>query len=87
MKREREIVYVEPNKAESAREEVEEKIRGKRKPAWGRLEEGVVNTRAGEAAREKAQSLPLDGRLDSSVCAMGWRGGFGLSDRLKTVER
>lgn len=42
----REILYVDPNKAESAREEVEEKIRGKRKPAWGRLEEGgrVVNT-------------------------------------------
>lgn len=38
---------MDPNKAESAREEAEEKIRGKRKPAWGRLVEGgrVVNTR------------------------------------------
>ncbi len=49
---------MDPNKAESAREEVEEKIRGKRKPAWGRLEEGgtLVNTGAGKAAREKVQN-------------------------------
>lgn len=42
-------MYVDPNKAESAREEVEEKIRGKRKPAWGILEEGgrAVNRRVG----------------------------------------
>lgn len=52
------ILYVDPNKAESAREEVKEKIRGKRKPAWGRLEEGgrVVNTRVGTAARRKVQN-------------------------------
>lgn len=59
-------MYVDHNKVESAREEVEEKIRGKRKPAWGRLEEGgrVVNIRVGKAARKKS----LDGKLDSS----GW---------------
>lgn len=40
---------MDPNKAESAREEVEEKIRGNRKPAWGILEEGgrAVNRRVG----------------------------------------
>lgn len=52
-------MYVGPNKAESAREEAEKKIRGKRKPAWGRLEErgSVVNTRVGKAARKKAQKV------------------------------
>lgn len=59
-----EILYVDPNKVESVREEIEEKIKGKRKPAWGRLEEGgrVVNIRVGKAARKES----LDGKLDSS---------------------
>ena len=50
---------MDPNEVESAREEVEEKIRGKRKPAWGRLEEGgrVVNTRLGKAGRKKAEKV------------------------------
>lgn len=62
-------MYVDPNKAESAREEAEEKIRGKRKPAWGRLVEGgrVVNTRGWKGSEEgKLRKLPLDGKLDGS---------------------
>lgn len=74
---------MDPNKAESAREEVEEKIRGKRKPAWGRLEEGgrVVNTRAGKAAREKVQNRChlMESWTAASGCAMGWRGNFSQS--------
>lgn len=60
-------MYVDPNKAESAREEVEEKIRGKRKPAWGRLREGgrVVNTSWRASEEESTESLLLDGKLDS----------------------
>lgn len=59
-------MYVDPNKAERVREEVEEKIRGKRKPAWGRLAEGgrVANTRAGKAATKTAQGA-----------ATGWKAG------------
>lgn len=43
---------MDADKDESWREEFEEKIRGKGKPAWGRVEKGgrAVNTRAGEAA-------------------------------------
>lgn len=52
------ILYVDPNKAESARGEAEEKIREKRKPAWGRVEErgSVVNTTVGKATRRKVQN-------------------------------
>lgn len=43
---------VEANRAESAREEAEGKIRGSRNPAWGRVGEGgsVGITAVGEAA-------------------------------------
>lgn len=51
-------MYVDPNEAESAREEAEEKIRGQRNPAWGRLEErgSVVITTVGTAARKRVQN-------------------------------
>lgn len=54
------------NKAENASEE---KIRGKRNAAWGRLEEGgrVVNTRVGKSREEQStERLPVDGELESS---------------------
>lgn len=64
----REILYVDPNKAESAREEAEEKIRERRKPAWGRVEErgSIVNTTVGKTARKKVQNrYHLMGSMDS----------------------
>lgn len=56
---------MDPNRDESTREE---KIRGKRKPAWGRLRERgrVVNTRAGKAARKNVEASLPDGKLHSS---------------------
>lgn len=58
---------MDPNKAESARVEAEEKIRGKRKPAWGRLVgDRVINTRTGKLTRKKTQNhCHLMEKLDS----------------------
>lgn len=61
-------MYVDPNTAESARGEAEEKIREKRKPAWGRVEErgSVANTIVGKATRRKVQNrLHLMEGMDS----------------------
>lgn len=70
---------MDPNKAERVREEVEEKIRGKRKPAWGRLAEGgrVANTRERQRRRRRRE-LPPDGKLGS--VANGWRGNSSLGE-------
>lgn len=58
---------MDPNKDESEREEAEEKIRGERKPACSRLEEGgrAVNRWARRGSEEEsAESLMERDRMD-----------------------
>lgn len=61
-------MYVEAHRAESAREEAEEKIRGSRNPAWGRVGEGgSVGNHRGQRGSEDEKRVHIYFYLMESV--------------------